>query len=202
MWKTTMGEIIHMDGRRARASGNLITAGPLEFRRAGWGAAQFIQMRKVLSEKLEADTEDDASTGSRVARLPPHFTLSGGTGYTIRNLFLYRDDPLRLQEVYYLVGLVDCMINQTNPVLRTDVIRAMYKTIFQLKQELNARWYGPMDQILLPIDGDLHNESEYRAGLRSARTLQELYRRIREGTDRMLDVLACEYVFYCPHLGG
>ena len=90
------------------------------------------------------------------------------------------------------------MINQVNPVLRTDVLRGMYNRIFELKQELNTHWYGPLDQVLLPIDSHLYNEAEYRARLQQAGSMKELYAAIREGTGEMFDILSLEYVFYCP----
>jgi hypothetical protein len=71
-----------------------------------------------------------------------------------------------------------------------------------MKEALNIHWYGPIDQVLLPIDFQLHNEFEYRALLKNACTMKELYEAIRRGTDEMFDILSLEYVFYCPHVGG
>jgi len=49
------------------------------------------------------------------------------------------------------------MINQVNPVLRTDVLRDMYKKIFAMKADLNIHWHGSLDQVLLPIDVRFYN---------------------------------------------
>ena len=74
----------------------------------------------------------------------------------------------------------------------------MYKKIFEMREELNIHWYGPLAQILLPIDSQFYNEFEYRASLNGARTLKELYHAIRIGTEEMFDILSLEYVFYRP----
>ena len=71
-----------------------------------------------------------------------------------------------------------------------------------MKTELNVHWYGPLDHVLLPVEPRFFNEYEYRALLKGAQTMKELYRVIRIGTDEMFDVLSLEYVFYCPGARG
>jgi len=103
-----------------------------------------------------------------------------------------------MREIYYLAGLMDCMINRVHPILRTDVLRDMYKKTFRIKAELDVHWYGPIEQVLLPIDSWLYNEAAYRSSLEGAANMKALYRAIRAGTEEMFDILAGEYVFYCP----
>ena len=107
----------------------------------------------------------------------------------------------KMREIYYLTGLMDCMINQVNPVLRTDLLRNMYKKVFLMKEKLNVHWRGPLDQVLLPIESDYYDEFEYRSSLSRASTLKELYIAINRGTNEMFDVILFEYVFYCPSTG-
>ena len=128
--------------------------------------------------------------------IPAHFTLKGGMAFTIRAMYIHRGKEEKMREIYYLAGLVDCMINQVNPILRTDLLRDLYKKVFLMKEELNVHWHGPLDHVLLPIDSRFHNESEYRAALIRARTMKELYLAIMEGTEEMFDILSFEYVFY------
>jgi hypothetical protein len=116
-------------------------------------------------------------------------------------MYAYRENEEKMREVYYLMGLADCMINQVNPILRTDLLRDMYKKVFEMREQLKVHWYGPLAQILLPIDSQFYNEFEYKASLTGARTLKELYQKIRIGTDEMFDILSLEYVFYCPSAG-
>ena len=198
-----MAEIIELPGRESPVPDDLICRSPLEFRKAEWGTGHFVQMLKSQSEKLGSHREEVFGKGGKAPwNLPPHYSLQGGMAGTIQALFLSRRDEKRMREIYYLAGLIDCMINQVHHILRTDLLRDMYKKVFALKAELNVRWYGTIDQVLLPIDPWFFSEAEYRASLRNAETMQKLYQGIRTGTDEMFDILALEYVFYCPGVGG
>ncbi len=190
-----MGEVIDIQQRMERQPGNLITSSPWEFRRAYWETTHFVQMLKSQSARLESSPEETYN-------LPPHFSLKGGMGQTIRSIYAYRESEEKMREVYYLTGLMDCMINQVSPILRTDILRSMYKKVFEMRNELGANWYGPLDQVLLPVDSWFYNESEYRSSLSRSSTMKELYLAIRRGTDEMFDILSLEYVFYCPKMGG
>jgi hypothetical protein len=198
-----MAEIIKLDNKFRKSDGDLICAVPWEFRKADWETAHFVQMLKSQSVKLQKHRRDISERGGKgVWNLPSHFSLKGGMTYTIKAIYSNREDEKRMREAYYLTGLMDCMINQVNPILRTDVLRSMYKKVFSMKDTLNIHWYGPLDQVLLPIDSEFYNECEYRALLKKARTMKELYSAIRRGTDEMFDILSLEYVFYCPGAGG
>jgi len=198
-----MAEIIHLKERIREIKGNVISSIPWQFRKSDWDTSHFIQVLNPLAEKLEEHREQIRSHGGKGAwSIPPHFALKGGLGYSIRAIYLYRNDEEKMRRVYYLIGLMDCMINQVNSVLRTDILRSMYKKVFSMKKELNLYWYGSMDQILLPIDSQFFNEPEYRCNLKKARSLEDLYKTIRSGTEEMFDILAREYVFYCPCVGG
>ncbi len=189
-----MGDVIRLPGTQQTPADSLICSRPLEFRRPPWTSAHFIQMLRPLSQELE--------DSRRAGEVPPHYTLKGGIGYTIRALYLHRNNEERMRLVYYLAGLMDCMINQVHPVLRTDLLRDMYKRVFDLKAQLNIHWFGPLDQVLLPLDNQFYLEADYRASLMQAASMKALYRAIREGTGEMFDILSLEYVFYCPGMGA
>jgi len=196
-----MGKIIDLQDRVQKSSDNLIIAKPWEFRKAYWKTAHFIQMLRSQAAKLEYHHAKINGNGANsIQHLPSHFILKGGMSYTMRAMYASRKNEKKMREVYYLIGLMDCMINQVNPILRTDLLRAMYKKVFSMKEELNIHWYGPVDQVLLPIDSQYFNEFEYRAHLKNACTMEELYRTIRKGTDEKFDILSFEYVFYRPSL--
>ena len=197
-----MGKIINLQDRIRKSPDNLIISKPWEFRKAYWETAHFIQMLRSQAAKLEHHREEVYRNGGKgIRHLPSHFPLKGGMAYTMRAMYKCRGNEKKMREVYYLIGLMDCMINQVNPILRTDLLRAMYKKVFTMKEELNIHWYGPVDQVLLPIDSQYFKEFEYRAHLKGACTMKELYRSIRKGTDKMFDILSFEYVFYCPGVG-
>jgi len=85
-------------------------------------------MLKSQSGALEKHRKEIYEKGDAgVQHLPPHYVLGGSMAYTIRSIFLYRSNEEKMREVYYLAGLVDCMINRVHPLLRTDSISEMYK---------------------------------------------------------------------------
>jgi len=178
---------------------NLIALKPLEFRLADWKCAHFIQMQRPQSLELEEHRKEVHEKGDGVvSSLPPHFVLAGSMAFTIQGLYRFRENEEKMREVYYVAGLIDCMIHQVTPLLRTEAIKEMYTKIRTLKSLLNLNWYGSIDQVFLPLDFRWHNESEYRGSLSAASTMKELYRLIRKGTDEMFDILSLEYVFYAP----
>jgi len=183
-----------------QAPDNIIVKDPFEFRRPDWQSAFFLQMTKKNSKLLEEQRNIFFSQGKLgIKELPPHYSLQGGVAGTIGALFLYRNEEEKMRKVYYLAGLVDCLINQVNPILRTAMLRDMYNRVQRLRAELGVRWVGTLDHVLLPIDGIFFNEMEYKQRLATARTLKALYGVIEEGTQEMFDILSLEYVFYCPN---
>ena len=190
-----MGKVIDIHKALKAGPDAIIPSGPWEFRTAAWKSMHFTQMLRSETEKL-------ASEGDVPHTLPPHFVLKGGMAYTIRAMYLRRENEKQMRDIYYLVGLMDCMINQVNPILRTDLLRDMYNKIFEMKATLNIHWHGTVDQVLLPIDTFFYNSAAYGASLKNANTLKSLYGVIKDGTGEMFDILSSEYVFYCPWAGG
>lgn len=190
-----MGKVIDLINRRKGPQAVLPTLGPWQFRKALWRTSHFVQMRLNLAETLEYKPEG-------LPTVPPHFSLEGGTSFTIRSLYANRKDEKKMREIYYLMGLTDCMINQVHPILRTDLLWAMYKKVFSMKETLKVHWHGNLDQVLLPLDLEFYDDVSYRASLSKAETMKELYRAIREGSDQMFDILSLEYVFFSPWMGG
>lgn len=197
-----MGKVIKFKESKGSMPDNLITSRPWEFRRADWESGHFIQMLRSQSGVLEKHRKEVYEKGDgRVYHLPPHFVLTGSMAFTIQGLFRYRENEEKMREVYYLAGLIDCMIHQVTPLLRTEAIKEMYGKITTLKALLGMNWYGSMDQVLLPLDAQFHNDTEYRGSLARAPAMKELYSLIKEGTEEMFEILSHEYTFYTPGRG-
>jgi hypothetical protein len=190
-----MGKVIDLHKRGKGPSTGSTPPDPWRFRRGLWRTSGFAQIRLSLAETLEYTPEG-------LATLPPHFSLKGGMSYTIRAMYMNRRDEVKMREIYYLVGLTDCMINQVHPILRTDLLWGMYKKVFAMKKAFKVHWHGNLDQVLLPIDLEFFDDISYRTSLAKAETMKELYGAIREGTDEMFDILSLEYVFFSPWMGG
>ena len=198
-----MAKIIQLKEKRATPPDNLLSPKPWEFRRADWENKHFLQMLRSQSAKLEKHRVEVCQNRlERISQLPIHFVLKGGMAYTIQGVFNRRNNEEKMREVYYLAGLVDGMINQVSPLLRTALIKDIYKKVLTLRKILNVNWYGHLDQVLFPIDTYFYNPMEYREKLSGAGSMKEFYRLIREGTDEMFDILSLEYVFYTPGSGA
>lgn len=194
-----MAQIINFRSRAPRFSDNLISSEPLEFRQADWATAHFIQMLRSDSLEFERHRKEMLQLGTRGPwQLPPHFSLIDGVATTIRAMFVYHDQEDKMREVYLLAGLIDCMINQVSPILRTDLLRDMYKKIFLMKKALSISWHGPLNRVLLPIDPRFFNVQQYETGLRTAATMKALYQHIRHGTEERFNIISLKYVFYLP----
>lgn len=195
-----MANIINLKERHPPTAENLITSRPWEFRRSDWGSVHFVQMLRSQSAKLEEQRRTRYSEGKdrAVGQVPPCYTLKGGVGYTVHSVFLHRDHEPMMRDIYYLAGLVDCMINQVSPILRTSGIRELYNKVTTLQTLLSVKWHGPLDQVLCPIDNHLFSPIEYRQTISDAKTVTRLCGRVREATDTMFDILSLEYVFYTP----
>ncbi len=197
-----MGKIIKLENKREKPPDNLITKAPWEFRKAEWQTSQFIQISRRYAENLQHQIAEILQKQDKAIKtIPSHHVLKGGLEYTVRAVFACRENEEKMREVYYFIGLMDCMINQVNPILRTDLVRGLYKKVLGMKDKFNIHWHGPLDQVLLPIDSIYYNDTEYRSALKSAESMKELYMSIRRGTDEMFDILSLKYVFYCPGIG-
>lgn len=190
-----MGKVINLENRRKGSGKALTVQEPWRFRNGLWRTSHFIQMRRSVAESLNPEPEG-------LSTIPPHFVLKGGMSFTVRSLYVNRKNEKKMREIYYLVGLTDCMINQVHPILRTDLLRSMYKKVFTMKENLNVHWHGNLDQVLLPIDVEFFDDITYRTSLAKADTMKALYGAIREGTDEMFDILSLEYTFFSPWMGG
>ena len=134
-----MGKIIPLRRKRDAPPDNLIVSAPFEFRRSDWDALWFTQMLKHQSAALEMHRKETLQRGETgVSRLPAHHALKGGAAYTIYGMYAHKNDGAKMREVYYLAGLVDCMINQVKSLLRTDLIRDVYKKVMALKSALGS----------------------------------------------------------------
>jgi hypothetical protein len=185
-----MGKIINIKEKINRDNG-LISSRPWEFRKGEWNNKFFIQVLSSHWHELEKQ-------GKKHEIPPIHNVILDSLSHTIYAMYSYRENAEKMKELYYLAGLIDCMINQINPILRTDHINEMYKKIKTFKEILGVNWYGQMNQVLFPIEKELFNINKYRFRLHEAETMKELYDYIKEGTCEMFDILSSEYIFFTP----
>jgi hypothetical protein len=113
-------------------------------------------------------------------------------------LYGFRDREEQARELYRLAGLMECAVNSTSPLLRTDLLRSLYKAITVLRQSLNFSWRGDSVKFLLPLHPHLYERSHFFDEVHKADTLKVLYQTVDSETTLQFELLAAEYVFYLP----
>ncbi|MBF0496321.1 MAG: hypothetical protein HQK58_07065 [Deltaproteobacteria bacterium] len=159
-----------------------------------------MQCTNYEAEKFEQHRRDvyQAGHGNHISFVPTHFPLSIGESQTLLGLYQVRDREEDLDQVYYLAGLMECLLNYHQPVLRTDLIRKFYDEINILKSRLGVHWRGNSDHFLLPLASMHYDASVFIVEVERATTMKELLAVIKDGTAEQLTLLKNEYVFYLP----
>ena len=193
-----IAKIIDFENGR-QGDDNLICRKPLEFRRGDWRQGQILQCLKSEAEKYQTHRRQVIADGHKhISFVPDHFSLVGGCDYTAMGLYRWRDQEDQAREFYRLAGLMECVVNGTSPLLRTDLLRSLYKSIMELRQSLNFSWRGDSSQFLLPLHPHFYTRNHFFAKINTAGTLKALYGIVGGECTVQFDLLAAEYVFYLP----
>jgi hypothetical protein len=186
---------------KSKATGNLIVATPLEFRRGDWHGGFAMLCTRQESLRYEEHRADALRypNHSHLRLVPEHVSLANGYHYTVLGLFRYRHDEVMMRRVYHLAGLMECVMNAPSPVLRTDLLRRFYQSIMEEREALNMVWRGDVKHFLLPLDPSVYILDQFFQSIANARSLKELYSRIHAETNAQFDLLNRWYVFYLPH---
>ena len=193
-----MAEIIDFRQKNVLPS-NVISSSTFQFRWADWDSGNPIQCTIHEAEEYEKHRTETIRKGHKhIAFVPNHFALTGGYYYTIRGIFEYRNDESSALELYYLAGLMECVVNSTAPILRTDLLRSVYKKILSLRNSLNIRWQGNINHFLLPLHPDFYSPSLFISKLNTCETLNDLYKTIKIETQKQYNIAKEMYVFYLP----
>lgn len=194
-----MAELIDLT-RRFQHMENLIASKPLEWRRGDWLTGHALMCTRSESERFEEHRLQACRVKGHqhIGFVPNHFMLDEGYFYTVAGLFRHRADESMMRRVYYLAGLMEGVTNSPSSILRTDLLRRVYQTILEEREQLGVVWRGHVRHFLLPLHVNLYNPNLFRHHIVSAQSLKELYEIIRRETDVQFDILAHHYVFYLP----
>jgi hypothetical protein len=193
-----MARIIPFESGRD-ADDNLICRTPLEFRRGDWRKGRALQCLRSEAERYQAHRRQALAGGHNHLRfVPEHFSLLPGCESTLRGIYRWREREEAAREIYYLAGLMECVVNSTSALLRTDLLRSLYNTIMKLRGRLNMSWTGDSSQFLLPLHPHLYQRSNFFESIHRATTLKALYDTVKGETTAQFNLLAGEYVFYLP----
>lgn len=197
-----MAEVIELVGRKKAST--LVTARPVEFRWGEWTSGPAWLCARSESEKFEAHRLDARRFPghSHIQWLPNHVKLDGGSHYTAKALFRYRNDEVAMRRIYRLAGMMECVTRGVSPVLRSDLLRRVYDAILEERKALHVVWRGSVDRFLLPLY--LHHGVVERllARLMPLESLKELFAVIDQETAIQFDLLASDYVIYVPMAFG
>ncbi len=146
-----MADVIDIEERLPQKD-NLLSVHPLEFRRGPWRSGFAMMCTREESARFEEHRRETLRLKGHehIAFVPNHFSLDGGYHYTVMGLFRYRAEEALMRRVYRLAGWMECVTRATSPVLRTDLLRRLYKTIQEERQALNIVWRGNIQHFLLP----------------------------------------------------
>ena len=193
-----MAEIIDFGDSR-KGDDNLICRKPLEFRRGDWRQGHILLCLRSEAQKYQQHRIKAIADGhTHIRFVPDHFSLVSGCDYTAIGLFRWREEEERARDFYRLAGLMECVVNSTSPLLRTDLLRSLYKSIMELKSTLNFSWKGDSSKFLLPLHRQFYDRNHFFNKILRSSTLKELYENVESETTIQFDVLAAEYVFYLP----
>ena len=181
---------------------NIITANPLQMRWADWEGGNSILVLKEDAVKFELHRRAVLNgEHSHISYVPNHISIKNGMESTLNALLRYKEQPDKMQEIYFLAGLMECLINVPQPVLRTALIRSYYQKVFDLKNKLNVRWHSRATSFLFPMRTTHYSHTDFHKKLSEADTLQKLLGEIRQGVEEQFFILGKEYVFYIPRAG-
>jgi hypothetical protein len=194
-----MADVIDIEERLPQKD-NLLSVHPLEFRRGPWRSGFAMMCTREESARFEEHRRETLRLKGHehIAFVPNHFSLDGGYHYTVMGLFRYRAEEALMRRVYRLAGWMECVTRATSPVLRTDLLRRLYKTIQEERQALNIVWRGNIQHFLLPVHPEFRNPNLFLHHIAGAETLKELYDAVETETDILFDILSNHYVFYLP----
>lgn len=195
-----MGKIIQFKSEVSPPS-NIIIEKPLQLRWADWEGGNPILVVNAEAKKFEIHRKEVLSKQhAHIAYVPNHITLKDGVEFTLRALLRYRESPEKMREVYYLAGLMECLMKVEQPVLRTVLVRTYYQTVLELKERLGVNWHGKSRYFLFPLFPMHYDLNAFFQQVCKAETLKELYASIREGVEEQFLILGSEYVFYIPRI--
>jgi hypothetical protein len=182
-----------------RVPDNVIADKPWRFRRAEWATSQPLMCGLHQAAQFEDHRREVWRPGRpHVHELPLGVTLDAGQIITVQGVFRHLGHEENMRQVMYAAGLMEAMINYPSPILRTDLIRAVYQRLETLSRGLGVVWRGRSERFLPTLSPQLYHPNRLSGKLARINNLQVFYDTIREETDDQFDLVARHYVFYVP----
>ena len=178
---------------------NVITNGPLRLRWGDWRTSKIIQVHVGPAAAFEDHRAECFEKGiDHTGDMPPHFVLDGPTHDTALALLRHRNNEEKLIQVHYLAAMMEALVNTPCAILRTDLIRRVYREVEVLGKSLALTWHAVEGRFLLPADEDAKSPHAFRSRLAKLDNLSEFFSVLMEVAQRRHDILAKKYVLYYP----
>lgn len=177
----------------------VISTAPLRLRWGEWRTPHAILVH-VQSAAVYEDWRDDAlaSGTDPSAQMPSHFALDGGLHETAHALLRHRGNESKLIDVTYLSLLMETLVNTPCAILRTDLIRRVYREVDALSAALTLRWRGRAGHFMLPLNQDARDPGGFERTVAPIAELKALFNTLRDIAATRLDTLKKGYVIYFP----
>lgn len=195
-----MSNIIDFPGQGGgKGPGHIITQSPMRLRWGPWRTSHIIQVHVGAAAAYEDFREECSQSGQDpAAQMPAHFTLNGGLRDTAIALLRFRNNNAAQENVTYLSLLMEILVNVPCPILRTDLIRRVYKEVDRLSSELILRWRSQDGHFMLPLATDAAEPYALAQAIAHIENLSEFFDTIKSLAHKHYQELRNNYVFYFP----
>lgn len=186
---------------RGGPADNVITDQPMRLRWGLWRTGHVLQVGLQAAAQYEDfRTECHTSGQDPSGRMPPHFTLDADLRDTAMALLRFQDDPSAQEDVCYLCALMEALVHTPCAILRTDLIRRVYREVESLGKKLSLRWQAGDGHFLLPINEDAGDPNQFRRRVAPLDDLKAFFATLRALAQERYQKLATQYVFYFPRI--
>ena len=109
----------------------------MRLRWGDWRTSKIIQVHVGPAAAFEDYRADCFAQGrDHTGDMPPHFALDGPSHHTALALLRHRNNEEMLIKVNYLAAMMEALVNTPCAILRTDLIRRVYREVDSLGKEL------------------------------------------------------------------
>lgn len=194
-----MTGLIEFPKKGPKAPDNVITTQPMRLRWGDWATSRIIQVHVQPAAAYEDQRQEDFAAGRALGGvMPAHYSLDGPMHDTALAYLRHKNDAKAQEDITYLSVLMEVLTNIPCPILRTDLIRRVYREVEQLSNRLSHRWHGRSGSFLPPLNLDAGKPQELAERIVAVDNLQTFFAIARDIAQNRHQALAKQYVIYYP----
>ncbi len=198
-----MSDIIKFPDKGLPGRDNVITTKPMRLRWGEWRSNKILQVHVGAAAIYEDFRQECIEQGHDPAsQVPPAHELSGGIRETALALLRFRNNEQQQRRAYYLAALLEALITAPCAILRTDLIRRVYREVETLSDELGLRWSSHSGRLMLLLEQDAKDPDMMNKRLENIDNLSRFFDEIRDISGSRYQALATNYILYYPRFVG